>query len=263
MEDKNSSIWPNKHNIFGVNVSATTYEEALNLIIFAVQKRIPAIVTHLPVHGLILASRDPSLQTKVNCFNIVAPDGQPVRWALKVLFKRKLPDRVYGPELMMRLCKSAAELGIAIYLLGSYPHVVDQLKDNLVKKFPSLQVAGFESPPFRTLTSEEDKAIVERINKSGAGLVFIGLGCPKQDIFAYEHRYNIKIVQLCVGAAFDFIAGEKKMAPAWMQKNALEWLFRLLQEPSRLWRRYFVTNSIFLLMLFLQLTGLKKFQNEK
>lgn len=263
MENKKSSMWPRKYNIFGVNVSATTYEEALNLIISAAQKRIPAIVTHLPVHGLVLASRDPSLQAKVNCFNIVAPDGQPVRWALKVLFKRKLPDRVYGPELMMRLCSSAAEVGIAIYLLGSYPHVVVQLRDNLVKKFPSLQVAGFESPPFRPLTSEEDKALVERINNKGTGLVFIGLGCPKQDIFAYEHRHNIKGVQICVGAAFDFLAGGKKMAPVWMQKNALEWLFRLLQEPRRLWRRYFVTNSIFLLMLLLQLTGLKKFKREK
>jgi len=260
MEDKNSSMWPRKYNVFGVNVSATTYEEALNLIIFAAQKKIPAIVTHLPVHGLVLASRDASLQTKVNCFNIVAPDGQPVRWALKVLFKRKLPDRVYGPELMMRLCSSAAEVGIAIYLLGSYPHVVGQLRDNLIKKFPSLQVTGFESPPFRPLTSEEDKAVVERINKSRAGLVFIGLGCPKQDIFAYEHRHNIKGVQICVGAAFDFLAGKKKMAPVWMQRNALEWLFRLFQEPKRLWKRYFFTNSIFMWYLFLQLTGLKKFQ---
>lgn len=260
MKDKNSSMWPDKYNIFGVNVNATTYEEALKLIISAAQKRIPAIVTHLPVHGIVLASRDLSLQTKVNCFNIVAPDGQPVRWALKVLFKRKLPDRVYGPELMMRLCKSAAEVGIAIYLLGSYSHVVAQLRDNLVKKFPSLQVAGFESPPFRPLTSEEDKAVVERINKNGAGLVFIGLGCPKQDIFAYEHRHNIKGVQICVGAAFDFLAGEKKMAPVWMQRNTLEWLFRLFQEPKRLWKRYLFTNLIFLWYLFLQLTGLKKFQ---
>jgi len=121
-------------------------------------------------------------------------------------------------------------------------------------------VAGVESPPFRPLTSEEDKAVVERINKNGAGLVFIGLGCPKQDIFAYEHRHNIKGVQICVGAAFDFLAGEKKMAPVWMQRNALEWLFRLFQEPKRLWKRYFFTNSIFIWYLFLQLTGLKKFQ---
>ena len=259
MENKKSGMWPRKYNIFGVNVSATTYEEALNLIISAAQKRIPAIVTHLPVHGLVLTSRDPSLQAKVNCFNIVAPDGQPVRWALKVLFKRKLPDRVYGPELMIRLCKSAAEIGIAIFLFGSYPHVVGQLRKNLVKKFPSLQVAGVESPPFRPLTSEEDKAVVERINKNGAGFVFIGLGCPKQDIFAYEHRHNIKGVQICVGAAFDFLAGEKKMAPVLMQRNALEWLFRLFQEPKRLWKRYFFTNSIFLWYLFLQLTSLKKF----
>ena len=258
MEDKDSFIWPRKYNIFGVNVSATTYEEALNMIISAAKKNIPAIVTHLPVHGLVFASRDLSLQAKINCFNIVAPDGQPVRLALKVLFNKKLPDRVYGPELMIRLCRHAAESGIGIYLFGSHPYVVDKLKGSLIEEFSSLRVVGFESPPFRPLTPEEDKAVVERINDSEAGMVFIGLGCPKQDLFAYEHRHNIKGVQICVGAAFDFLSGNKKMAPLWMQRISLEWLFRLLQEPRRLWGRYLVTNTIFLSKMLFQLSKPKK-----
>jgi exopolysaccharide biosynthesis WecB/TagA/CpsF family protein len=119
--------------------------------------------------------------------------------------------------------------------------------------FPKLIVAGAESPPYRPLTPREDAAVVERINVSGASLVFVGLGAPKQDVFAYQHRGRIQAVQVCVGAAFDFLAGEKPMAPPWMQRSGLEWLFRLIQEPGRLWKRYLVTNSLFICMLVLAL----------
>ena len=222
---------PPKYSIFGVKVSSTTYEESSNIIISAAKKSIPITVTHLPVHGLVLASKDPELKVKINSFDIVAPDGQPVRWALKKLYKKELPDRVYGPELMMRLCKKAAQVGVSIYLYGSHKQVVGRLKDTLLINFPTLQIVGFESPPFRPLNHEEDLETIARINSSGAGLIFLSLGCPKQDIFAYEHRNSIKGIQICVGAAFDFLSGNKKMAPSWMQKMSLDWLFRLIQEP--------------------------------
>ena len=259
MKDKARIIWPRKYDIFGVNVSATTYDELLGTIIQATKQGIPAIVDHMPVHGLVTACGDPYLKSVMNDFDVVAPDGQPIRWALNLLYNTKLPDRVCGSELMLKLCLQAAESNVGIYLYGSEPHVVEKLRENLIRQFPSLQVVGCESPPFRPLTQEEDKAMVERINRSGAGIVFIGLGCPKQDVFAYEHRNSINAVQICVGAAFDFHSGNKKMAPVWMQRNGLEWLFRLLTEPRRLWRRYLVTNTIFLIKLFLQLSGLKKF----
>jgi N-acetylglucosaminyldiphosphoundecaprenol N-acetyl-beta-D-mannosaminyltransferase len=205
------------------------------------------------VHGLVLARRDSTLRSMINCFDIVAPDGQPVRWALKCFHGITLPDRVYGPENMLRLCAGAAAADIPVYLYGSYPLVVENLHRSLEEKFPRLQVVGCESPPFRPLTPEEDQAVIRRINATGAGIIFLGLGCPRQDIFAYMHRQSIKGVQVCVGAAFDFHAGNKKMAPAWMQRRGLEWLFRLMQEPGRLWHRYLLTNSAFLFQLAIEL----------
>lgn len=133
--------------------------------------------------------------------------------------------------------------------MAAGPQVVEKLRDNLLDRLPDLEIAGYESPPFRPLTPEEDAEVVRRINNSGAGIVFIGLGCPKQDLFAYEHRDRIHAIQVCVGAAFDFHAGSQPMAPSWMQKRGLEWLYRLIQEPRRLWRRYLVTNSVFLAKL--------------
>lgn len=256
MKDKARIIWPRKYDIFGVNVSATTYDDLLEAVIHAARVRRPVCISHLAVHGLVVGSQDPGMREILNEFEVVAPDGMPVRFALNVLYKTQLPDRVCGPEFMLRVCERAATDGIGVYLYGSHPHVVENLCSNLKRQFPSLQVLGCESPPFRPLTQEEDKAMVERINSSGARIVFLGLGCPLQEKFAYEHKGKIKAVQICVGAAFDFHSGTKKMAPKWMQRNGLEWLFRLLAEPRRLWRRYLVTNTIFLIKFFLQFTGL-------
>ena len=249
MEQMENPYWPQKYSLLGVGVGATTYEEAAASIICAAQQRRPAIITFLPVHGLVPACREISLKSKINSFALVAPDGQPVRWALKKLHDVKLPDRVYGPEAMLRLCRRAAQLDIGIYLYGSSSQVMSRLTENLEKRFPSLQIVGAESPPFRPLTKLENDAVVERINNSGAGLVFLGLGFPKQDLFAFENRHSIKGVQVCVGAAFDLHAGCKKMAPPWMQRNGLEWFYRLTQEPRRLWSRYMVANSLFLLLM--------------
>jgi exopolysaccharide biosynthesis WecB/TagA/CpsF family protein len=241
--------WPRKVDLFGVGVSVTDYDEAVAAILQAARLGLPGVVTCHAVHAIVTASRDPSLCAKVNTFELVTPDGQPVRWAMNLLHGARLGERVYGPELMLRLCRGAAEAGIPIYLYGGNPAVAEQLQANLLRLFPKLEIAGNEAPPFRPLTPEEDRAVVERINRSGAGLVFIGLGCPKQDLFAYEHGEVIKAVQVCVGAAFDFHAGVKKMAPAWMQRRGLEWLYRVSQEPGRLWQRYLVTNSLFLGLL--------------
>jgi exopolysaccharide biosynthesis WecB/TagA/CpsF family protein len=238
--------WPRKSPVLGVGVSVTTYGEAVEAVLQAARQRVPGIVSCHAVHAIVTASQDASLRDKVNSFQLVSPDGQPVRWALNLLHGARLADRVYGPEFMLRLCRAAAEAGVAIYLYGGTPAVIEKLRANLLAQCPMLQIAGSEAPPFRSLSPEENEAVAERVNQSGAGLVFIGLGCPKQDLFAYEHRETIKAVQVCVGAAFDFHAGVKKMAPAWMQRHGLEWFYRLSQEPGRLWRRYLVTNSIFL-----------------
>lgn len=240
--------WPERRSLFGVRVSVVDYDESVRCIEQAVLRRQPAIVTHMAVHALVTAASDADYRAKVNQFDVVAPDGQPVRWALNYLESTRLPDRVYGPELMLRLCRRAAETGIGVYLYGSTTEVVEALRDNLRLRFPGLRIVGCEPSAFRALTDDEDEALVARINASGAGLVFLGLGCPLQERFAHEHRDRINAVQLCVGAAFDFHAGNKRTAPGWMQRHGLEWLFRLGQEPRRLWRRYLFTNARFCLL---------------
>jgi len=242
--------WPRKVDLLGVQVSVTNYEEATDMVIEAARQREPALVACQAVHAVVTASCDPDLRDKLNGFDLVTPDGQPVRWAMNLLHGVGLVDRVYGPELMLHLCRSAADNAVSVYLYGGSPEVIELLRERLPRLCPGLRIAGAESPPFRALSSTEDQATVERINTSGAGLLFLGLGCPKQDLFAHAHRESIRAVQVCVGAAFDFHAGVKPMAPAWMQRRGLEWLFRLAHEPRRLWKRYLVTNTIFLAKLF-------------
>jgi N-acetylglucosaminyldiphosphoundecaprenol N-acetyl-beta-D-mannosaminyltransferase len=241
-----AGAWPRRCDLFGVQVSATTYDEVCDAIVAAVRTEQSAVVSFHAVHAIVTSSGDRELLRKVNQFDVVAPDGQPVRWALNSLYNAGLPDRVCGPELMLRLCDRAAVEGIPVYLYGSSQQVIDALCANLTRRFDGLVIAGAESPPFRKLSAEEDEEMVRRINDSGAGIVFIGLGCPKQDHFAADHRDRIRGVQVCVGAAFDFHAGVKKPAPAWMQHGGLEWVYRLIQEPRRLWRRYLVTNTLFI-----------------
>ncbi|MBW3599405.1 MAG: WecB/TagA/CpsF family glycosyltransferase [Planctomycetes bacterium] len=237
--------WPRKVDLFGMGVTPTTYDAAVAAILGAAQRGESAIVSCHAVHAVVTLSGDRRLREMANEFAMITPDGQPVRWALNLLHRARLSDRVYGPELMLRLCRKAAEEGVSIYLYGGTDEVLERLTANLQCLAPGLKIAGAEAPPFRPMTEEEDRAAVERINASGARAVFIGLGCPKQDVFAFEHRERIDAVQICVGAAFDFHAGVKPMAPEWMQRRGLEWLYRLIQEPRRLWRRYLVTNSIF------------------
>jgi exopolysaccharide biosynthesis WecB/TagA/CpsF family protein len=230
----------------GVAVSATNYQETLDRLFEAAENNASAIASFHAAHAVVCASSDAELGRRVNSFNIVAPDGQPVRWALNALYGTRMQDRVYGPETMRRICERAAREAVPIYLYGgAQQDVLDKLIAELERSFPGIIVAGAESPPFRPLTSEEDAAVVKRINASGARFVFIGLGSPKQEHFAYEHRESIQAVQLCVGAAFDFHARTKRMAPSWMQRNGLEWLFRVCSEPRRLGRRYLTTNSLF------------------
>jgi N-acetylglucosaminyldiphosphoundecaprenol N-acetyl-beta-D-mannosaminyltransferase len=237
--------WPPKYNLFGVEVSAVTYDEACDAIMAAARARVPAIVSAFAVHALIEATNTPEWSRQANRFSIITPDGQPVRWALNWLHGAKLMSNVRGTELTWRLCERAATEGVSIYLYGSSAETLAKLESNLLAAFPDLQIAGVESPPFRALSAEEDAQMVERVNASGAGLMFLGLGCPKQDRFAAAHQNKIQAVQLCVGAAFDFHAGTKSIAPEWMQRHGLEWLFRLRQEPKRLWKRYFTANTIY------------------
>jgi len=239
-------LWPEKYDLFGVRVSATDYQEAVDALTRAARQGVPAVASLHAVHALITASGDAQLRDMVNSFELIGPDGQPVRWALNLLHGTGLKQRVYGPELMLRLCQRAAEEGLPIFLYGGTPEVLEALSGNLTARFPALEIADCYAPPFRPLTTPERGEVIERMLASGARLIFIGLGAPKQDYLAHDLRQEVNAVFLCVGAAFDFHAGVKRMAPAWMQRWGLEWLYRLSQEPGRLWKRYFVTNSLFL-----------------
>lgn len=250
--------FPRKVELFnGVQMTPTTYAEVVTTLIAAAKARQPALAAFAANHILAMAAQEPEFRSRMNDFDLVAPDGQPVRWAMNYFHQSGLTDRVYGPELTRRLCEAAADEGVSIYLFGSTDEVIAKLRENLVRMFPKLVIAGSESPPFRPLTPDEDEAVVKRINESGAGLLFIGIGAPKQENFAHAHRGLIKPVQVCVGAAFDFHAGVKSTAPAWMQKRGLEWLYRFIKEPRRLWKRYLVTNTVYL-TLFAKHAMLKK-----
>lgn len=242
------SFWPVKRDLFGVQITAAEYEPIVDAIIRAGRDRQAAVASCFAVHALVTYRNDPKLRDTVNRFAIVAPDGQPIRWALNSLYQARLGTNVRAAELMWRVCESAEKEGVSIYLYGVTPEVLSRLIERINLAFPNLKIAGSESPPFRPLTKEEDEAAIKRINDSGAGVVFLGLGCPKQDYFAAAHVDRINAVQMCLGAAFDFQAGSKKEAPRWMQRAGLEWFFRLCQEPRRLWRRYLVTNTQFICM---------------
>jgi exopolysaccharide biosynthesis WecB/TagA/CpsF family protein len=243
--------------LFGVQISAVQVDDACDAILEAAHQGQSAAVSAFSVHALIEAATKPPLMAKVNRFGVITPDGQPVRWALNWLYGTRLPSNVRGSELMWRLCQRAETEDVSIYLYGGSPETLAALEANLHIAFPVLKIPGAESPPFRPLSPAEDAAMVQRVNASGAGLMFLGLGCPKQDYFAAEHLDSIHAVQLCVGAAFDFHAGTKSAAPVWMQRHGLEWLYRLFQEPRRLWKRYLVTNTIFVAKLFFAIMQIK------
>lgn len=205
---------------------------------------------------------DRQFRYRLNHFDMVVPDGQPVRWALRLLYGIRLPDRVYGPTLTLRLCEAAEKRDLAVYFYGSTPETLDALRVSLRKSFPRLRVVGAEPSLFRRLTDEEQQQLADRIRRSQADMVFIGLGCPQQEIWAYEYQTLLNVPILAVGAAFDFISGMKPQAPMWMQDRGLEWLFRLVHEPRRLWRRYVLLNPYYLLLLALQALKLKRFDSE-
>lgn len=248
---------PDRKEVVGTPVSVTDYAEVVDCVMAAAHRGQPYLVTALAVHGVVEARSRPDMARTIWGFDIVTPDGKPVQMALNLLHCAGLAERVYGPTLMLRICEAAAAEGLPVYLYGSTPEVVTALAGNLARKVPGLRIAGFEPSAFRPLDALESLALGKRIQASGACLVFIGLGCPRQELFAFAHRDIIGLPQICVGAAFDFHSGHKRQAPRWMQDHALEWLFRLGQEPRRLFRRYAVTNTTFLFALARQWAGRK------
>ncbi|HTB92856.1 MAG TPA: WecB/TagA/CpsF family glycosyltransferase [Candidatus Sulfotelmatobacter sp.] len=252
-------IQDTKKNILGVSVDAINYEAAVERITQAARENRSFTVSALAVHGVMTGVLNTEHRFRLNSLDLVVPDGQPVRWALNWIYGAGLRDRVYGPNLTLEVCKRAEEEGLSVYFYGGTAEILGQLERNLLKRFPRLRVAGTMSSKFRCLTVAEKDRVVEEIRGSGASIVFVGLGCPRQEIWAYEFRECIPCPLLAVGAAFPFLAGTVEQAPRWMQDRGLEWAFRLSREPLRLWKRYFFLNPQFLALLMLQRLGLASF----
>lgn len=248
-----------KHSILGINVHAVDYEYAVDGILTAAKQHRPYAVSALAVHGVMTGFLDPVHARRLNGLDLVVPDGQPVRWALRWLHKQSLPDRVYGPNLTLKVLEAFAKSGFSVYLYGSKQEVVNNLAINLKRRFPGLKIAGYEPSKFRRLSDHERIELVERVKATGAHALILGLGCPRQEVWAYEYRDLLGIPILAVGAAFDFFAGNLPQAPKFFQDRGLEWLFRLTQEPKRLWQRYLILNPLYLWNIFQQWLGLVKF----
>jgi exopolysaccharide biosynthesis WecB/TagA/CpsF family protein len=248
-----------KRNVVGVLIDAVDYEAALQRIVHAARNAQPLAVSALAVHGVMTGVLDSEHRHRLNSMDLVVPDGQPVRWAVNLLYRDGLPDRVYGPTLMLKTCERAAEEQLPVFLFGGTDELLRQLSHNLTARFPRLQIAGTCASRFRRVSKDEQAEIVDQIRSSGAALALVGLGCPRQEVWAYEFRNLLPMPILAVGAAFNFHAGLLQQAPRLWQDWGFEWLYRLLAEPRRLWRRYLLLNPLYASLLCLQATGLKQF----
>jgi N-acetylglucosaminyldiphosphoundecaprenol N-acetyl-beta-D-mannosaminyltransferase len=239
-------------NILGVGVSAINMDMALSTIENWIARREPHYICVTGVHGVMESQRDEELRRIHNTAGLVTPDGMPLVW-LSHLMGFRYVERVYGPDLMLAMCERSTERGYRHFFYGGASGVAEKLVVRLRCRFPELRVAGIDSPPFRPLTLEEDRPIVARINEVRPDIIWVGLSTPKQERWMAAHVGRLSApVLVGVGAAFDFHAGIKKQAPRWMQRNGLEWLFRLAAEPRRLGRRYLINNPWFLWRIMLQ-----------
>ena len=238
-----------KKPLFQIAYSITDYEKATQIIIENAKLRNSYGVSALAVHGLIECYNHKNLREQVNQLDMVVPDGQPVRWALNLLHHTHLKDRVCGPILTRWVLEACNTHSLKVYLYGSTTETLDKFQAYISRTFPNITITGVHTDRFRDATAEEDQVDIEKINRSGANVILVGRGCPRQERWVSNHLGKINGVMMAVGAAFDFHAGNIKLAPKWMQDNGLEWLFRLIQEPQRLWKRYLFTNSQFIYLL--------------
>lgn len=238
------------YNLLGVDVSTTTFEAGRDRVLAAPRNGAKLAVHYVSVNTIVEANRQPDLAELLNRGDLVAPDGVPLVWLGRL--RGHQMTRTYGPDSMLAIIDRGREHGYTHYFYGGAPGVPELLRDSLEERYPGIEVVGMYSPPYRELTPEEDEAVVRRINEANPDFVWIGLGSPKQDRWVADHRDRLNAAAiLAVGAAFDYNAGLLRKAPRWMQRSGLQWLFRLVTEPRRLWKRYTVSNARFLWLLTL------------
>lgn len=253
----NSLNAPMKIPLIGSCIHAISYQDANEKILNWVLINQSRYVCAANVHMIMEAWDDPGFKEIINNADMVTPDGMPLVWMLR-LKGSKDQQRVYGPTLMLRVLDMAARENIPVGFYGGRPEVLEVLIHKMLMRYPGLSVVYSYSPPFRELTSDEDIEIISCIKDTGVKILFVGLGCPKQERWMALHLNRFSAVMIGVGAAFDFHAGVVKQAPGWMQKAGLEWLFRFLQEPGRLWKRYLIQNPRFVVLAFADLLSILK-----
>lgn len=237
-------------------IDAVTWEEAVGQITRWGADHQSRYVCICNVHSVVTTTSDVEFKIAVNNADMATPDGAPIAWALRRLGHAR-QERINGPDLMMKYLEEAERLDQVVFFYGSTDSTLAKLRVALARQFPRLRIGGTYSPPFRTLSLEEDEQVIEMINESGANVVFVGLGCPKQEKWMADHRGRVNAVMIGVGAAFDYHAGVIKRAPLWWQRNGLEWLYRLASEPRRLFKRYMVTNTLFVFGFLRQFVNAK------
>jgi len=239
-----------RREILGIPMALTDYTGAMDVMDTMVERREPGWVCAAAVHSVMTAQDDPLMRKALTDAVITVPDGMPVVWGVNLLGER-LPNRVYGPELMRRYCQRSVERGHRVWLYGGRDQgALVQLALNLRQQHRGLKIVGGYSPPFRALTEEEDEEICRQINEAKPDVLWVGIGVPKQEKWVVHVRERLEVPVLCaVGAAFDFHAGRVSQAPTWMQERGLEWTYRIAQEPRRLLPRYVYTNPRFMMGL--------------
>jgi len=235
----------NKNFLISIPISEGTYAEFISSIVTLAKSKISSYVCVANVHMLITAYFDAGFAKVVKSADLVTPDGMPIAKAVKSIHGIN-QERVAGMDLLQDLLPAAEEKDIPVYFYGGTPDMLENTTSYVKQHYEKLRIAGTYSPPFRALEEDEEQEIANRINATGAGIVFVALGCPKQERWMASMKGKVNVVMVGIGGALAVLAGEKKRAPVWMQKNSLEWLYRLMQEPRRLIKRYFVTNLMFL-----------------
>ncbi len=237
-------------------VTNAPYQRFIAEIAEQARLRHSSYVCFANVHMLMEAYHDPSFKEVVNQADLVAPDGRPLSVLMRWQYGLQ-QERVCGMDLLPDLLRTATEQDLSVYFYGSTQETLDAIQSRLTEEYPTLRVAGLDSPPFRPLSAAEDQAAVDRINASGANLVFVSLGCPKQERWMADHRGRVEACMLGLGQAFLTYAGTEKRLPRWAHDFALEWAYRLYLEPKRLWKRYLVGNTWFLYNAFISIVRAK------
>ena len=246
-------------NILGVGISAIDQEFALQQIDSWIENDERQYVSVCTVHTIIECQKDYSVRQAVNRAGMATPDGMPLVWLASMDGERHV-ERVNGPDLMLAVCERSVEHGYKHYLYAGDEGVPELMDSELKSRITEQQVVGEYSPPFRSLTQEEEEQIIDMLNQAAPDIIWVGLGTPKQDLWMAKHRHRLNApVIVAVGAAFDFHTNRIAQAPEWMQRSGLEWLFRLKQEPGRLWYRYLVYNPLFVIKIIEQKLGWRKY----